>query len=432
MFLLVLVAFFVACQAARITEGIVLDFEVSLNDMPAEILVEIGVRLDEQGQRNLMQVSKYYASLAEFAVANGTVPLSAWSVGIVTGYLMSNPFPSIRSAYYMTHMICHRAGPPSFVPLEDCPSALQENESSNFFKLLTLSWLPTPELLIPDFMHSRIYKAQCFWSSEPQLFWLPDKDFTLSFLEVEMSQFPEDTFASRMLAITSQPIFRHLLTPFFMANIIIPYLRGRTVQIHIAILSFIRRLSKTTHCFDPVISMIFQIIRHLRNGHDVRARYNYACQSLEGPLVGQWMSTSGITDRIKSKEYRNICLNHARTTLLMASICQFNVGEVAENMQASITSQSMVPSDHHLHLYLIGKWTVTEMALTPKGFITAAATGGYGRVALEAGMMLPPGALVEPQPQPADDDIPQDVLIATIPSDDEENMTVSDSEVCSD
>lgn len=415
MFLLLLVAFVSACRTVTSSEDIEPVPEVSLNDLSADLLLEVGARLDEQGLRNLMQVSKKYAGFSECLVINGHTLLSAWSMNILNGCMRNNPFPSIQSAYYMTQMICQRAWPASYEPLESRPSLclVQAIQARKYFDLLALSWLPTPELLLPFFMHNRLYRAQCFWSSEPQFFWLPDEEFTLDVFEVEMSQYPGDTFTSTMLAVTSQSAFRHVFAPFLLSEVIIPFLRGSSRTIMGVPLTFFRQISQTTHCFDPFIASMQRIICLTQAHGPILHRLDAICHCLEGDITQNRPTRGDIHRRLEAPTH----LLYPRVALLISSICGLNVGMVAEKLQEVIRSSLMGLVDDHLQRYLSEIWIINEIPVTPKGVLGALVTGKYERVALEAGMTLPQGALMAPP---------------TTCNGDEESMTISDSEVCSD
>lgn len=365
--------------------------------IPDDVLMEVGLLLDERGLRNLMQVSTNFGRFAEYLVVNGSAPLSAWSMGVLNRYLGEIPLPTLEHAYSMTQSICCRAGPLYFESLENRPGSFRVREACNYFDLMALSWLPTPEILLPEFMRSRIYKAQCYWSTEPQLFWIPNKEFTLKDFEVEMSQYREDVFFSTMLAVTSQPIFRHILTPFFMAHIIIPRFNGTYMNISPAVLMFIRRMSMATCCFDPFLILMY----HLASVTSEPVLYLYLDTIY---FVLEFLTNvpkkGKMADRIKSPRNPDIWLLHDRAAwllhdrpvLLMASICGMNVGCIGEILYARMNKYSLVSTNSYLHQCRSRKWIIDQISNTPKGVLTVAAIGFVEPVEIKGGMLLPGGA----------------------------------------
>jgi hypothetical protein len=344
---------------------------MDLSCLCPELLMEIGIRLEERGLRNLMRVSKAYNAFAQTVIVHGHIRLSVWSMRIFVNYLKSHVMADIQEAYNMNKFICQRAGPPSFVPLEDALTALLETETRNFYKVMTHCRLPTPEIILCNiFSRMGIYSGQTIWSTEDQVFWFPPAIITPEYFELEMSKCPGDTFMGSVLALHSQPIYSDFMIPFLMSHYILPcYLNGNGQKWSPEIKLFLGRLSRATHCFDRYLAILFLLSEKSDHSLILKSRLTVLCKRLDCKFAGiPWDLTY---DRIKTSKHLDTWRKNSKALILFGSMCGFDAADLAGRLQPVRPGRTTITPDQVLLNFAIGHWADPQIPTTFSGFIMA-------------------------------------------------------------
>lgn len=352
------------------------------------MVVEIIERLEEGGLRNLMQVSKHFQKLAEQVTVFGHLPLSIWSIGVLNRFLQSYPLISMREARHIRMLTCHRAGEPSYVPLEFSPSTVQETETRAFYNLMAKVRLPTPEIFLGALFYGNFYSAQAFWSTQPPVFWLP-QDFPADLFEHQMAKYPGDSFMAAVLARMSQLIFRDFLTPYLMSRYILPcLLGGRTYKWSPEIKLFLGRLSRATYCFNIYLSFIYRLVDYMDNSLIAKSNLIILCRRLDCKLKG--VPLDSVYERIQEPKYHEMWKQNPEFIIHLASLFGMDPGNLAEQLIATSRPRTgTYTPNQSLQNFATRRWSVPVIPPTPMGLILIAARKHPVPVEVQRGEILP-------------------------------------------
>lgn len=322
MIFLLLAALLVFCRAAEFPIETDTKLESIKCNYSLDLYMIICAWVDEASLRKLMQVSHLLKLCVEDALVFHPIPPTTWSMHLIGNYFKEFTIKIVDEADKITSFIFSKVVPPSYVPFEDSPSALQELETRKYFILFKNSWLPTPEILLPEFMRSDIYMGKSCWTSQDQVYWLLNDTLEAGDVFVEeMNQYPEDRFMAEILAVVSQPVFKDLLTPFLMAHCIVPlYLRRDLCLWSKEMTLFLRRFSRATHCFDRYLAILYHLAKicDYENCRIIQKRVEWVCIDLD--FKCEAISEPKTIDRIKSTEYEDLWKSHRDASANLAAI----------------------------------------------------------------------------------------------------------------